>query len=1208
MTIPDEPVAPESERPRATAPGEPSATGELTSSAPELQAPRLLAKSGVPPLYLRREYTTHTTTATAFPPLFIHRSPKPGHPDRFFHADLSLTVGWYSRFLEKRRIISPLALFFYGRSEHKTAWGAPLLLMGYKRVGEKYNFGQFPLFWAWGNRHVRNFLAVPFHFQQKTPNSYSAVSALLLWYGHQGIDDHDPTNDRRHFVAFPAYFRVERAKRRFEFSPVYFAGHNQEKGVQHRTLLPFFHWQQREFGNREELWTLPWVHRTDRARERSTWAIPPLLAFSSRTRERELLTVTPLYWRMRDHIQGSQTVVAGLYGSRRDPLQHNRWLAPLWWSSHDKPTDVRTNVVLPLFRSRTSPDRSRVDTPLASWERGSKGSFAFGVHPLLTYVRRDPKRVSHDVVLGGLAYWRRHDLTAVGGPQSTWGVGPLVYGRTQGDRRSVNVWPALSFFGRDGSKRYQVVTPLLWHVTDPQRSRRTIVAGPLYWHRDAAGSNAGLAPLVFAGSGPQRRYAVIPALGFGHVARQQQQDALTVSPLFVRYAAPGRRTLGLGLLAWDVKRPQQRHSVLFPLYYRRQVNDTRLTVTPLGGGFRRGDRSFWLAGPAFGGGDDTSRHAGLFPLFLHQRRHAGEAKGSTTLLFPLFARDRRPARDLDVWTPLIWRSRVRGELPRRGFAAVPFYFRQRQPGGVDVDGGLGWFYSRNRTRRTHTTIVGPAFHRLSRTSLHTGVFPIAWWMDSEQQRRLLSLPLIYHDVDKSTGERTTFAVPLWFDRQRPSGARTWMAFPFVVGRRTNRHDFLRFSLAPPGFIDSFRLRKNRRFTGLFPVLYRYQKCGFVQGDDDACRYTLWGSFPLFAYGRDGQGRRTHSALALYYFDRDPKGMRLYTLLGGAQVRPGERLRWYAGPLYRDTTRTHRTTAFFPLFLHRRHRSIDESTTIVLPPLYIQQHQRDRRWWQAGLVFWQFRKQHQVTTVVAPPVFGHIHAYAERRLTWALPLFYRDNRMGDGKATTVVFPALYMQHRTPERTTAVQFPTVWHFRRPGTRTTIGGFVWYDLERHGNRTQVVPAVLVRRSTPEQTTTVIGPGLAWWQRETLTDAEAEAGVEPERSWRALLGLFGGGRDETGRYASILGARISIGEQREAAPAGDRPAADPTGASAPEAPVPAPEPPASVAPAAPTAPAVPTPESTSPSAPAPTPTPPAPSPTPAALPTAPPAPAPTH
>src|SRR5690606_16410890 len=184
-----------------------------------------------------------------------------------------------------------------------------------------------------------------------------------------------------------------------------------------------------------------------------------------------------------------------------------------------------------------------------------------------------------------------------------------------------------------------------------------------------------------------------------------------------------------------------------PLYYRRQRGEQSLHLSPLGGAWRGPDRSAWVASLAYGFERPSTepdsagimrKGGGFAPLFHHEIRRDASAQtvGATTTLFPLFLRDRRPERDLDIWTPLIWRAKVRGEKPRSNFAIAPLYFHQRQPGGVDVDAGLLFFWSRDRTRRTHTLVAGPFYHRLQRDKLLTGLGPLAYWEDSPKRRLL----------------------------------------------------------------------------------------------------------------------------------------------------------------------------------------------------------------------------------------------------------------------------------------------------------------------------------------------------------------------------------------------------------------------------------------------------------------------------------------
>ncbi|WP_106090265.1 hypothetical protein [Enhygromyxa salina] len=1135
--------------------------GHSDPAALELEVPELLSKRTIPPFWLERDYTTHTTTALTFPPLYFHRQPKPGHPEKLAHVDLSLTIAYYNKTRRKQRWMNPLALYFGGYSEHKTVWAALPLLMGYRRVGEQFNFGQFPFVWWWGNRHVKNLFVFPVHFRKKAPDQVFGVSGFLAWYGSRNLDDETIDNDRRHFVFAPIFFRFQRGLKTIDASPLYFGGKNLANGLTHRTILPFVHWESREFGNRKELWTIPFIRRTDVARGRSAWALPLLLSFRDRNPERDLMALTPLLWHHRDRLRDRNTWVTPIAGHLQDPAQSISWAAPVWWRFADRRTDTSVNVIAPLAVWKRSPTKLSLHTLAFSyWRDKSEAGGGGGSLPLLTFIHHSPAR-SRQFVLGGV-FWRFVN-NAPGGPdaqtsdptarRSAWGVGPLVYRSKrieQGvERARLGLPPLLTFMGRDGSKSHQVVTPLFWHYRDrdPANQHDTWVLPPVYVQKRADGFRAGLPPLFVAANDERYRYAVIPGLLFGHVEDKQTQTARTISPLFVRTKSPDSRVIGAGIIGWDVKREltgvggvveQQRDSVLFPLYYRRQRGDRTLHVSPLGGALRGPDGHAWLGTLAYGFARESTDEAGiqrkgggLLPLIHHETRRdaSGEHVGATTSVFPLFLRDRRPERDLDIWSPLIWRGRVRGDNPRNNLAIVPLYFGQRQPDGIDVDASFFFVWSRDRARHTHTLVAGPFYHRLQRDKLITGLGPLSYWEDSSKRRLLVVPPLIVSLEDKIKRTRTSVALPLWFDRVQ-ANRRVWMAFPFMVGVH-RKHDFTKAGLVVPLFYDIHRLGKNYRFTGFVPLLFRYQKGGFQADDDASDRYTLWGSFPLFFYGHgggpDGRARTTHSAAGLYLWDKSPEGWKFFTPLGGVAQKPGKQVSWYAPLIYRKVTNEQHTTFVWPVFAyHKGYRKgrdgkpyKDISTTWVLPPLYVGRHDEDRSWWQSTLLVWQFKRPHKVSTAVLPPVFFIQDSYKQRRLHWLLPLYVRDNNMAKGEAWTAVFPGLYLQHRSREHNNAVQFPLLWHFDNPKRRVTIGGFLWYDvrLPQRGTATQVLPFIYARRETPEQVGHMIGPGLGTWRREA-------DGQPPALHWRALFWMIGGGNEDGQRYLWLFGGKIKL------------------------------------------------------------------------------------
>lgn len=1074
---------------------------------------KLLRSRSVPPFWIDRTYDTHRTRAIGFPPLFVHRKPSEQHPEKLLHADLSLTFGW-GTVEGKRRWINPAGLFFGSFSKRKTVWGAVPLLMGYRRVGDQYNFGQFPLAWAWGTKYVKNLLVVPFHYQQKRPDGYRGVSAILFWYGHKHREDTNADNDRGWFVAAPVFWRFRKGTKRFDFAFAYMAGENKLKGKRWIAATPFALWHSSEFGNRTELWTFAWLRRNDRARGRSAWSVPIALTFRHQDRDKSVFAATPLVWRTKNELKGSKFTFAGLVGVYDDPRQRNVFAAPLWFGFHDKVNDAKVRVFLPLGFSRKTPTRTGVWTLLGGGRKTTKGYAAF-VPPVLTWVGKRDDGTSMQGVLG--MFWHVN-RTSGDDPRRTVVLGPLGFYNRRKDGVQAGVPLATIFAGRRGNTRWQVFTPLVWHAHDEAARRRTLVVAPFYHHRKGDDYDGGLAPVVFWGTGTRYRYGIAPLLLFADVKNVETKNHLTLSPVFVRHSAPGQRTLGAFGIVWDAIREggQEHHTAVLPLYYRRKRGDTTLHLSLVGGMYRTKTTSTVMWGPVVRRKTPTRTVTGVAPLVWTATEKTADGVARSVAVVPLVIRHRSANDDLDMWSPLVWRREIRGERARKNLAIVPLYFRQRQPTGVDVDGGIGFFWSRDRTRHTHTIIGGPFFHRLSRKSLNTGVAPLTWWMDSEEKRRLISLPTIVHVRNKKTGEHTTVAAPLWFDRRRANGRRTWGAFPFVFGGK-RLHNFTRFSILPPGFVDAFRIQKNSRFTGVVPLLFRHRKCGFLAEDDPKCTYTLWGSVPFFLYGKDGKGRITHGSL-VYVYDRDPGGMKLYTPLFGINNRPGKNLGWYAGPLAVRTTNTHRRSMFFPLWFRRAHRLEDRSLTLAVPPLFISRHREDRRFLEAGLVFWQVRQQHKVATAVAPPLFFHSHAFAQRRLTWVMPLFLRDDNWGADQTWTAIGPALYVQRRKGENLDFVQFPLVWHIERGENQGTFGAFAWWDIRRKGKTVQLVPGAFLRVAGPRIDTKVIGPGLGWWTR-------GRGAHEGDFHWRALLGIFGGGVEAGRKYVSLFGGRIDRG-----------------------------------------------------------------------------------
>lgn len=795
-------------------------------------------------------------------------------------------------------------------------------------------------------------------------------------------------------------------------------------------------------------------------------------------------------------------------------------LPPVWFRSQDLRTQSEATALLPLAYWSRSPKHRAVHTLLGSMVRSPSRRLT-GVWPLASVSSQRGADLDR-VILAGAFWQRKRGKDQV----DHWGLGPLFWKFGRKDQRSWWVPPLLSGLSYGPKKNLQMLTPLLWHSGRKHGDawQHRAMMGPLYaaWGPKARGLS--LFPLWLHHRSEAIDFTIAPLLLTGYRRLAKDQSKTFISPLFVRHRSPGHLSTGVAGLFWDIQRPQERHTTLFPLFYRYQKAQRSGLFTPIGASWNDGKSQRHLWGPFFGHRSAKGRTLGVAPLWAHHRGQDSQLD----MLAPLWLRVRTKERDLDAFTPLIWRTRVRGKNARTGFAVAPLYFQKREPTGFDVDAAPGFFWSRDARRRTHTLVVGPFYHRLSRKGLHTGIFPITWWKDSVRNRRLVVLPLIFHTENKPARTHTTVAFPLWFDRQRGPARRTWLAFPFMLGREFP-HQFYRVGIGAPGALDIFSLKKNRRLTGWLPFYFRYQKCGFQKRDPEGCRYTAHGSFPLFFYGKTKNGDRlAHSALALYYYERNGARRKFFTLLGGVDREPQKRMTWYAGPVYRSITNDKIRHGVVPFYMHSRDRLVDKQTTLVLPPLFISQHREDRRWFEAGLLVWHFRSQHQVVTLLAPPIFGHQHTYAERKRNWLLPIYWDDHNMGKESRTSAIFPLLWFRARNRKGTTSIQFPFWWDFKRGEERRTRLFLppLWFDIQRsRHHRTRMIPGLWYHRDRRRKDTTVLGPGLAWWT--VHEDPDPSDAIPADRDWRALFGIFGGGRKSGRPYFSLVGKPIWLASE---------------------------------------------------------------------------------
>jgi hypothetical protein len=202
---------------------------------------------------------------------------------------------------------------------------------------------------------------------------------------------------------------------------------------------------------------------------------------------------------------------------------------------------------------------------------------------------------------------------------------------------TASLFPLL-FAGRDGDERHAVLFPLLWHFADPARS--TTVVGPAYHHSGPDGWSAGLAPLWFSGrSADGSAYDVAP-------------------PLLWRFGGPDGERLAL-LPLFDYSRDATRTRLVSPLFYHSadadQVEDARSSTIVLGlyWDLRRPDLRARVAFPLWWQVEDPTTGDGL------------------TTLFPLFWRRDHGTERTSIFLNAAWTSGTTPEGPTWSFHLVP---------------------------------------------------------------------------------------------------------------------------------------------------------------------------------------------------------------------------------------------------------------------------------------------------------------------------------------------------------------------------------------------------------------------------------------------------------------------------------------------------------------------------------------------------------
>lgn len=815
------------------------------------------------------------------PPILFTR--RPGRS-----RSMVLPFFYHHRFTgtDERMLALPfLASYFYRRGNVRQGMVGPL---HYHRGAWRSHTVVFPLFWHFKNHLSGRSLTVAGNvFLSKDRTSYTGGALPLIYFGKNRHGSHQ--------IFLPIFWNMRDHKQRSITTQVLNGYFWRRKDSFGHGFLPFY-WYERRYSSHghvsSKLGILPLLYHTNDRRSRLL--LTPLGGyFHDRDAQRKTLVVGNVFW----HRRPGRTVwgVFPVLWHFRRPGHASTVVFPLYWRLRPR-GGWKTDLVLPLFGLFRKQKRSVVVVGPAYYD-ARPGARSFGLAPLL-FVRAG-RRLSYGYVFPLI--WHRQDHVRREGYTV---VGPAFNIRRPNGHTS-GVFP-LVWWGREGRARHGVAFPLFWYFHNARRGTRTVVAGPVFHHRNRSSVYGGVVPAVFwhadqkkrsytVWSGPilyrQRRERVFGMVAplFFFTRQNPHRWSVTALPLFHYRKNRHRQHLwtplfGFGMnrreesrygyvgpVGWS-KSPIANAQVVFPLFWRfanKRMDTTTVAVPPL----------------YFGHRDGKDRTDVVPPVFVHRKRGPKRA----VVLFPLlfsFSNSRLDSRTVVTLPFYYWRRRQTS-----GGGLIPLIFVRRGPrGATDVTVvPLVHVRRRRHSLRVLTPLFGFGSNR--RRGRSFGYVGPVGWSSSPTRSTHVVFPLFWHHNTRRA--RTVVALPLFVGRYVHGGSSWSAAVPIFYHRynaRTREHSVV----VPPGLY--VRRGPNRTNVALLPLFWHSSSPGrsttvafplywdFKRGHR---RHTVL--FPLV--WRIASRHKTHTVVLNTYYGRDrEKGtyrLLILPLLEVARKRPGD---------------------------------------------------------------------------------------------------------------------------------------------------------------------------------------------------------------------------------------------------------------------------------------------------------------------------------
>lgn len=826
-------------------------------------------------------------------------------------------------------------------------------LFHYNRKGQRWSAASLlPLPWVYYKRPGKVAWAfLPFTGGVRTPKK-SFVWALPLnfyWRKHH----------KKHLVLFPLYYSVTNTK-----------------SQQHRSVLfPLFTYSRHRHRHRFISLLATFSKNRKQGWWYFLWTAPPI--FLSRSKEREVDLIFPLYLRYHNRLRKSSLHIVPPVAYYRDERQRNLGIFPLFFYFGDKRTKSYATLLFPLFYRHRTPDGERL-TVLGPWYlRQRKTGWASGLFPVAFFGKH--RHSSYGVVFP--LFW--HLRNARKG--RTFTLLGNVYVTTGPDSWSLGVFPLL-FAGRSPTTSHQVIFPLVWWYKNRVKQREFGVVGPAFWwkHRESFGH--GVVPLYWF----RRQY-----LPSGHV-----MSSLLVFPLLYHLNTPRRRAL----------------------------------ITPIGGFVQDRARQVkthvWLS--AFSHRSPTTRSFGVLPFFVSHTNRVKKTR--TQFIFPLNVYHRSPKGSSLVLFPLVWNFR-RPDSHSLLIAPVYWHLRQRKGWNADVLFPIFWHLRKGKAR---TVVAGPLYY--NRTSSGTRRFGLApllhvGWDKKSTYAHLF--PIFWHYRNHKKGTGVTIAGP-FYDVRRPHRKDAGILPLAFWGRWGPKDKPKRYAVGFPLLWHFSDQKKQSRTTFLGPVFWlrRGKVRGgglapllWVQRGPQHTQVTLMPLFhyarkaekwdfwtPLMGFGGDRALAKSYGYIGPVYWEKSPKRR-------AQVVFP---LFWrFAYPESKSST-----TLLFPLYYGRKDR--ESRFDVIFPLLWLQRTVNSRTVFVLPLFYDRLDRDEARTTAVVP-LFYRRRVFHSKETTWLFPpgIYLRK---APRETDVVVFPLLWHFGRR-DKTTSVGFPLYWDIKRPGKRSTV-----------------------------------------------------------------------------------------------------------------------------------------------------------------------------